>query len=130
LRYAPTARFSLGGSQWNHLLTVPGSVDQDDEGPARLLLLLSSGPSVYSVDHECRFRIVIREMPLDQATREELVMGLFRRGKISAGKACALLGLERLDFVRRAGELGVPVYLTTEEEWERERATIDSWLKP
>jgi predicted HTH domain antitoxin len=74
--------------------------------------------------------LVEQEMPLDQATREELVMGLFRRGKISAGKACELLGLERLDFVRRAGELGVPVYLTTEEEWEREKATIDSWLKP
>ena len=74
--------------------------------------------------------LVEREMPLDQATREELVMGLFRRGKVSAGKACELLRLERLDFVRRAGELGVPVYLTTEEEWEREKATIDSWLTP
>jgi hypothetical protein len=38
--------------------------------------------------------------------------------------------LSTTDFVRRAGELGVPVYLTTEEEWEREKATIDSWLKP
>lgn len=74
--------------------------------------------------------LVKQEMPLDQATREELVMGLFRRGKISAGKASELLGLARLDFVRRAGELGVPVYLTTEEEWEREKATIDSWLMP
>ena len=74
--------------------------------------------------------LVEQEMPLDQAAREELMMGLFRRGKISAGKASELLGLERLDFVRRAGELGVPVYLTTEEEWEREKATIDSWLKP
>jgi hypothetical protein len=48
----------------------------------------------------------------------------------AAGKATELLGLERLDFVRHAGELGVPVYLTTEEEWEREKTTIDSWLKP
>jgi len=40
-----------------------------------------------------------------------------------------LLGLERTAFIRRAGELGVPVYLTTEDEWEREKATIDSWLK-
>lgn len=56
-------------------------------------------------------------------------MGLFRRGKISAGTASELLGLERLDFVRPANELGVPVYLTTENEWEGEKATIDSWLK-
>ncbi len=69
------------------------------------------------------------DRPLDQAARETLVMDLFRRGKISTGKACELLGLERLAFVRRAAELDVPVYLTTEEEWKRERATIDSWLK-
>jgi hypothetical protein len=29
-----------------------------------------------------------------------------------------------------AGKLDVPVYLTTEAEWEQEKATIDSWLKP
>ena len=70
-----------------------------------------------------------QEQPLDQAARETIVMGLFQRGKISSGKACELLGLERMDFMRRANELAVPVYLTTEEEWEREKATIDSWLK-
>jgi predicted HTH domain antitoxin len=69
------------------------------------------------------------EKPLDEATREALVMSLFQRGKISSGKAGELLGLDRMAFMRRAGELGVPVYLTTEEEWVREKATIDSWLK-
>jgi predicted HTH domain antitoxin len=73
--------------------------------------------------------LVEQEQTLDQATREALVMGLFQRGKISSGKACELLGLERMTFIRRANELGVPVYLTTEEEWVREKATIDSWLK-
>lgn len=74
--------------------------------------------------------LVEQEQTLDQATREALVMDLFRRRKISTGKACELLRLDRMDFVRRAGELGAPVYLTTEEEWEREKTTIDSWLKP
>ena len=73
--------------------------------------------------------LVERDQTLDQATREALVMSLFQRGKISSGKACELLGLDRMAFTRRAGDLGVPVYLTTEEEWEREKATIDSWLK-
>jgi predicted HTH domain antitoxin len=73
--------------------------------------------------------LVEQEQALDQATREALVMGLFQRGKISTGKACELLGLERMAFVRRANELGVPVYLTTEEEWKRDKAAIDSWLK-
>ena len=70
------------------------------------------------------------EKSLDEATREALVMDLFRRRKVSTGKACELLGVDRLDFLRRANEHSVPVYLTTEEEWEREKATIDSWLKP
>jgi predicted HTH domain antitoxin len=73
--------------------------------------------------------LVEQEQALDQAAREALVMGLFQRGKISTGKACELLGLERMAFVRRANELGVPVYLTTEEEWERDKSAIDSWLK-
>jgi predicted HTH domain antitoxin len=70
------------------------------------------------------------EKSLDEATREALVMDLFRRRKVSTGKAYELLGVDRLDFLRRANEHNVPVYLTTEEEWEREKATIDSWLKP
>ena len=49
-----------------------------------------------------------RDKPLEQATREMLVMGLFRNGKISTGKACELLGLERMTFVSRAAELGAP----------------------
>ncbi len=73
--------------------------------------------------------LVAGEKSLDEATREALVMDLFRRGKISTGKACEMLGLARMDFIHRASELGVPVYLTTEEEWVREKATIDSWLK-
>jgi len=73
--------------------------------------------------------LVEQEQALDQATREALVMGLFQRGKISTGKACELLGLDRMAFMRRAGELGVTVYLTDEDEWKREKATIDSWLK-
>lgn len=70
-----------------------------------------------------------QDKPLDQAAREALVIELFRRGKVSTGKACELLGLDRMAFVRRADELGVPVYLTTDEEWKVEKATVDAWLK-
>jgi predicted HTH domain antitoxin len=71
-----------------------------------------------------------REKPLDQAARETIVMDLFRRGKVSMGKACELLGLDRMAFLRRAGELDVAVYLTTEKEWEADMATLDAWRKP
>jgi aspartate kinase len=46
---------------------------------------------------------------LDEATREALVMGLFRRGKVSIGKACELLSLDRSAFIRRANGHNVPV---------------------
>jgi predicted HTH domain antitoxin len=68
-----------------------------------------------------------REKPLEQATRELLVMGLFQNGKISTGKACELLGIERMAFVGRAAELGAPVYLTTEGEWESDLASLKAW---
>jgi len=70
-----------------------------------------------------------REKPLGQAAREALVMELFRRGTISTGKACSLLGLSRVDFARRASELGIPYFLMGKEEWEAEKTLLDSWLK-
>lgn len=70
-----------------------------------------------------------QEKPLEQAAREALVLDLFRRRRISTGKACQLLDLARMDFVRRADELGVPVYLTTEKEWEADMATLEAWRK-
>lgn len=73
--------------------------------------------------------ILEREKPLDEATREALVMDLFRRRKVSIGKACEILDLDRAGFMRRADELGVPVYLTTEKEWDADMATLDAWRK-
>jgi predicted HTH domain antitoxin len=71
--------------------------------------------------------LIEREKPLDEATREVLVMDLFRRGKVSTGKACELLGLDRMAFIRRANEHNVPVYLTTEKEWEADLSALDAW---
>lgn len=70
-----------------------------------------------------------QDRPLEEATREALVMDLFRRGKVSGGRACELLGLSRPAFMARARELGTPVLLTTEEEWRTEKAIVDSWLQ-
>jgi predicted HTH domain antitoxin len=72
--------------------------------------------------------LIERQKPLDEAARETIVMDLFRRREISTGKACELLGLERVAFARRAAELGIPYFLMNKEEWEAEKATIDAWL--
>ena len=69
------------------------------------------------------------QQPLEKAARETAVLELYRRGIISSGKAGELLGMERFDFVRYAGELGIPFFRMTKEEWETEKATADSWLE-
>ena len=68
-----------------------------------------------------------QEKPLDQAARETIVMDLFRRGKVSIGKACGLLGLDRVAFARRAAELDIPYFQMTKEDWAAEKASIDAW---
>jgi predicted HTH domain antitoxin len=51
-----------------------------------------------------------------------IVMELYRRGLISNGKAAALVGLARLDFIQRASDLGIPYFRFTEDEWHAEVA--------
>jgi predicted HTH domain antitoxin len=69
-----------------------------------------------------------QEKPLDQAAREALVMELFRRGKLSIGKASKLLSLDRAGFAR-ASELGIPYFLMSKEDWKAEKATLDAWQR-
>jgi len=44
-----------------------------------------------------------------------IVLELYRRGLISSGKAAALLGLARLDFIQRASDLGIPYFRFTDD---------------
>lgn len=65
----------------------------------------------------------------EAAAREALVMELFRRGRLGAGKAAALLGLSRVAFARRTADLGIPYFLVDTKDWAAELATIDAWLQ-
>ncbi|MGH2558613.1 MAG: UPF0175 family protein [Thermomicrobiales bacterium] len=64
--------------------------------------------------------------PVEALTREMIVMELYRRALISGGKASELLGMERLAFIHRAAELGIPYFNYTIEDWEAERAASDA----
>ena len=66
------------------------------------------------------------KQPFDKAASEAMVLELYRRGIISSGKAGELLGMSRFDFVRYAGELGIPFFRMSKEEWEAEKAASDS----
>jgi predicted HTH domain antitoxin len=54
-------------------------------------------------------------------------MGLFRRGRVSIGKACELLSLDRVAFARRAAELDIPYFQMTKDDWAAEKLSIESW---
>jgi predicted HTH domain antitoxin len=65
------------------------------------------------------------QQPLGKATREAVVLELYRRGIISSGKAGELLGMPRFDFVRYADRLGIAFFRMSKEEWEAEKADDD-----
>jgi predicted HTH domain antitoxin len=65
--------------------------------------------------------------PIQEAAREMIVLELYRRGTVSSGKAAELLGMPRLEFIRHASRLGIPHIDMTPDEWEAEKAVLDTW---
>lgn len=60
------------------------------------------------------------EQPIEETAREMIVFELYRRSLISSGKAAELLEIPRLEFIRRAGESGIPYFRFSEDEWQQE----------
>jgi len=60
-----------------------------------------------------------------QAIREVLILELYRRGRLSSGKAAEMLDRPRRDFIRDVSKLGIPFFDLSDEEWEIERAVIE-----
>ena len=60
------------------------------------------------------------DRPVQQSARELIILELYRQGRISAGKACELLGLSRPDFLQLAARAGVPYFEMTDPEWNDE----------
>ena len=58
---------------------------------------------------------------LDHAARRMIVVELYRRAAISAGRAAELLGMSLLDFIVYSGKLGIPFFRMTQEDWEKEK---------
>ena len=56
----------------------------------------------------------------DEAIKEVAVLELYRRRVISSGKAAEFLGMERFEFVRYAGRLGIPFFDLDETELAEE----------
>ena len=61
-----------------------------------------------------------RKNPPEQAARELIALELYRLGEISSGKAAESLGMDKYDFIRWSGEMGIPFFRQTPEELENE----------
>lgn len=55
------------------------------------------------------------------------VLSLYRRDRISAGKAAYLLGIHRLTFIRMLAEEGIPYLDYTPDELEAEVMAVERW---
>jgi predicted HTH domain antitoxin len=56
----------------------------------------------------------------DSAAKERALLELYRRSAISSGKAAELLGMDRLEFIRYAGRLGLPFLHRYPEDLQEE----------
>ena len=79
--------------------------------------------STISIDLEADLVALLRQLsqPMERAARELIVLGLYRRGAISSGKAAQLLGMSRVEFIQYTSRLGIPYFTMTEDEWKNER---------
>jgi predicted HTH domain antitoxin len=82
-----------------------------------------------TVDDELATILQAENGSLEDAAREALVVELFRRGRLSIGKACELLGVTREAFAQRAADLGIPYFLMNKADWATELSTIEAWRR-
>ena len=57
---------------------------------------------------------------IERHALEMIVLELYRRHTISAGRAAMLLGMDKLSFIRWSGSLGIPYLDLTAEELREE----------
>ena len=62
---------------------------------------------------------------IERSALEIIVLDLYRRHEISAGRAAKFLGREKFDFIRWSGSLGIPFLDMTPEEWQQELRVLD-----
>ena len=66
----------------------------------------------------------------DTTAKECVVLELYRRGVISSGKAAELLGMDRLEFIRYSGRLGISFFRMSSEDLQEEMQQLHEWSNP
>ena len=62
---------------------------------------------------------------IERSALEMIVLELYRRHEMSAGRAAERLHLDLLTFARWSGSLGVPYFDTTPEDWANQLRAIE-----
>jgi predicted HTH domain antitoxin len=70
----------------------------------------------------------LSEREAGAALLRAFVLSLYRRDRISSGKAARLLGVSRLAFIRVLAEEGVPYLDYTPEELDSEVEAMGQWV--
>ena len=76
--------------------------------------------------------VLIMGMPKEKLKfeiKKIYVFDLFRKGKISAGKAAEVLELTKVSFIDLLKENDIPYFNYSEEEWQEELETINKIIK-
>ena len=63
---------------------------------------------------------------IERQALEMIVLELYRRRTISAGRAAAVLGMEELAFIRWTGALGIPYFDLSADELREELRVLGS----
>ncbi len=61
---------------------------------------------------------------IERSALEKIVLELYRNRELSAGLAAKFLHVEKFEFIRWAGDHGVPYFDMTPDEWQQELAAI------
>ena len=62
---------------------------------------------------------------IERSALEIIVLDLYRRHEISAGRAAEILDLDEFAFIRWSGSLGIPYFDTTPEDWAQQIRAIE-----
>ena len=80
-----------------------------------------------TLPRELLFESGLSQQEAGAALLRAFVLSLYRRDRISSGKAAYLLGVHRLTFIRMLAEEGIPYLDYTSEELEDEIAVVRQW---
>ena len=72
------------------------------------------------LDEELDFFLQSEGPSVQETAREFIILELYRRHRISSGRAAELLGVARDAFIRHAGVLGIPYIDMTPSELEQD----------